>query len=385
MFFFGGRSKRSTSYQQVWGAGGEWDSSTGGPVTALSALHLAAVYAATSLIADSLASAPWAAFEKSAEIPVRLTPQPALVTDPGVDLLDVYSWKHQLVSSLLLWGNAYGLILAVDSRGIPSKVQWLRPDQVTIDEQGTHPVFAFNSQPLERSALIHVPWYTVAGSVKGLSPVGLFCTQIETGHEAQRVGRNFFRRGTVPSAILKNDEKTLDKEEAQNAKEQFKSSVSNAEPFVTGKDWSYQAIGLPANDAAFLAGIKATATQIAAIYRVAPEQVGGEVSVTSLTYKSLEQDQIKFNTTTLRPIASRIEAVVDRYLPPTQYAKFNLDASVRADLKTRYEAHALAIASGWKTPDEVRQLEELPPLTPAQVAQIKALQKSTPTPIDPTP
>jgi hypothetical protein len=35
---------------------------------------------------------------------------------------------------------------------------------------------------------------------------------------------------------------------------------------------------------------------------------------------------------------------------------------VRADLKTRYEAHKIAIDAGFKTVDEVRALEDLSPL-----------------------
>ena len=53
--------------------------------------------------------------------------------------------------------------------------------------------------------------------------------------------------------------------------------------------------------------------------------------------------------------------------------KFNLDASARADLKTRYEAHQIAIQSDFKTVDEVRALEELPPLTDAQISRKKEL------------
>ncbi|NHB85212.1 phage portal protein [Tessaracoccus sp. HDW20] len=43
-------------------------------------------------------------------------------------------------------------------------------------------------------------------------------------------------------------------------------------------------------------------------------------------------------------------------------ARFNVDALLRSDTTTRYEAHNLAIGGGWKTVDEVRADEGLAPL-----------------------
>lgn len=358
--------ERSLSFQDVWGSGGTSPVRGDAAETALSVIP---VYAATALIADQVSAAPWAVFNATEGIPSKAKAQPELVTGPGGSL-DLFSWKHQMCSSMLLWGNAYGLNLRSDARLTPAEVLWLRPDRVSYHEGN----FYFNGELIPRSLLIHIPMYVIPGSPVGLSPLGLFRTQIETGVEAQRVGRNFFRRGMVPSALLRNTEKVLKREEAQKVKEQFVASVSASEPFVSGKDWDYTAIGLPQSDVAFLTGIKATATQVAAIYRVAPEMIGGETS-SSLTYKNLEQDQIRFNTITLQPIATRTESVFNRYLPDGQYVKYNLDASARADLKTRYEAHQIALDAGFKTDDEIRELEELPPFTTAQREQM-ALRKA---------
>ena len=41
--------------------------------------------------------------------------------------------------------------------------------------------------------------------------------------------------------------------------------------------------------------------------------------------------------------------------------RFNADSLLSGDLKTRREAHATAIQNGIKTPNEVRDLEELEP------------------------
>jgi len=128
----------------------------------------------------------------------------------------------------------------------------------------------------------------------------------------------------------------------------------------------------------FIQTLKLTATQWAAIYRVAPEDVGGDSGSSSLTYKSLEQDQIKFAMRTMRPWTTRFEAVLDPYLLGNQYMRYNLDASARADLASRMQSHKIAIEAGLETIDEGRALEERPPLTPEQWADYLAIRNKAP-------
>jgi len=347
-------------WSALWGSG-QIDSVDGGKWK--TALSLVPVYAATSHIADAWASSPWAAYDKTAGVPVKSVRQPQLLTDPGVFGLDLYSWRFQLATSLGLWGNAYGVVTARDGGGVPSQVAWLRPDRVEVDEQfGRAAQYFFEGKRLDGVSLIHIPWYVVPGSVKGLSPIGVFRTQIETGVEAQKTGKSFYKRGATPGAVLRHTVKGLTAEQATETKRRFMASTSSNEPFVTGNDWDYQTIALPASDVNFIHGVKMTANQIAAVYRVDPDMVGGEAGGSTLKYATLEMNELNFNTRTLRPFATRVESVLDRVLPPAQYVRANLDARVRADLKTRYEAHKTALEAGFKTVNEVRALEELPPL-----------------------
>lgn len=362
--------ERSVSFQDVWGSGGSVTRG-GNP------LAVVPVYSATGYIADHFASSPVAVFDKGgSDVPSRVKNQPRFVRDPGVGGLDVYSWKHQAIASCLLRGNAYGFIHAWDSAGTPSQIEWLKPDSMRVDESGPVPEFWYNGVLVPRDRLIHVPAYVQAGSVVGLSPLGLFKAQLETSDEAQTFGKNWFKRGGIPSGVLRNTAKTLTSESASEAKQRFKASVSAVEPFVTGNDWDYTAITIPGGEAQFISALKLSATQVAAIFRVAPEDVGGETSGSSLTYKSLEQDQIRFAMRTMRPWTTRFEAVFDRYLYGTQYMKFNLDASARADLSTRMSAHKTAIEAGIETIDEARALEERAPLTPEQLETFKSLRSS---------
>jgi phage portal protein BeeE len=72
-------------------------------------------------------------------------------------------------------------------------------------------------------------------------------------------------------------------------------------------------------------------------------------------------------TFTYLPWAARIEAVLDAQIPRGTSVKIALDALARADTKTRYDGHKIALEAGFLTVDEVRALEDRPPLQPDEV------------------
>lgn len=74
-----------------------------------------------------------------------------------------------------------------------------------------------------------------------------------------------------------------------------------------------------------------------------------------------------FHKFTLNPLLKSIEqAIESRVLQPEERGsltvEFNLDAFFRGDIKSRYSAYATAVQNGFKTRNEVRQLENDPPI-----------------------
>jgi hypothetical protein len=57
-------------------------------------------------------------------------------------------------------------------------------------------------------------------------------------------------------------------------------------------------------------------------------------------------------------------------MPRGQYVKANMDHLLRADTLSRYQAHAIAVATGFMTRNEVREIEERQPLTPEQEREV---------------
>lgn len=378
--FFARQETRSLSWGDVWGDSAR--PALGGGLRG--ALRLVPVFAAVSLIADSIATLPLHAFVKTADGGRQLAPtQPRLITDPGLHVHRI-AWVHQALSSLLLRGNAYGLVLATDQVATPTRVAWLHPDHVQVDESGPAPVFAYRGKPLDASSVVHVPAFTLPGSVVGLSPVALFRTQFEKAMGAQRFAADVFDRGVAPMGVLRNDERILDPAESATVKKRFKAAVAGRDIFVTGKDWQWEQLSVSSADVAFLEAIEASATEIAAIFRVAPEDIGGKTGH-SRTYSNLVMDMQKFTTRTLLPWTARLEESLDALLPATHHARFNLDALTRADLKSRMETHEIALRIGMETLDEGRALEERPPLTDAQKTEWQNLHAKRTPPAPPAP
>lgn len=348
------------------------------------ALSLAPVYAATSYIADAFSMLPLAAYSDRGGAARRLTPQPELITSPHINsLFTRVEWLHQGCTSWLLRGNAYGVITALDDQGRPSKIAWLHPDAVRVDETKNPVEYYHHGKKLDTSTLLHIPWYPALGSVVGLSPIGLFKKQIEMGSHAVGYGAEWFKQGTVPSGHLKFNAGPLDPEQSAQVKDRFKAAVRGNDFFVSGNDWTWEGLTIKPEEAQFLQTIKATANVIASIYRVPPEEIGGEAA-NSLTYSTVELNQINFQTRTLAPIFTRWEHHLNRVLPKQQYVKFNPDSVVRTDLKTRMDAHAVALAHAIETNPEARALEERPPLTPAELAQWTDMyKKAAPVPAAP--
>ena len=349
--------KRAISYQDVWGAGADPAVLRG--TSQERALRLGPVYAATRLLADSVASLPLKSYRADGEGRLR-APVPPLFRRPSA-VGTRYDWLHRCMTSLTLRGNAYGLIVAWGPDGWPSQIEWLHPDDVHIEDNlAAVPVWYYKGRRLEDGQLFHIPAYTVPGQILGLSPIAYFATTTEAGLLANQFGRDWFANGSTPSAVLETD-LVVDQDAATILKARFKEAAQGRDVVALGNGVKYRAISVPANESQFLETIKATANQIAAIYGVPPEKVGGETGG-SLTYATVEQNSIDLLTWTLRPWLARLEEAFSLLRPPTEECAFNADAMLRTDKLTRYRTHRIARTIGLNNIDELRRVEDEPPL-----------------------
>lgn len=365
MSLFKRPERRAVTFQDIWGSDADWYTDVANDFSTF-----VPVFAATRLLCDAVAQTPLHAYNANG----RLDSQPRFLDYPSARGTR-YDWMYRLTYSLLIRGNAFGVITGLDAQGWPSSIEWLNPMDVSVvdDNQTLNPIFTVNGQPVADDSIVHIPAFPMPGKVLGLSPIKAFATTTEVGWQAIRFGRDWFRNNGNPGAILKNQKlDTIPQVTADAIKSKFKTAVSGRDLLVVGRDWEFESVSIPAEESQFLATIKATANQIAAIYGVPPERIGGEAA-SSRSYANLDMDLRYLRSTAVAGWLIQIEQALTKIAPGRRVVKFNMDANIRPDTLTRMQAHEIALRTGIETIDEAREIEDRPPLTDAERAEFMAL------------
>ncbi|HET7325976.1 MAG TPA: phage portal protein [Nocardioidaceae bacterium] len=372
-----GRSERRTA-TAPWSSGGSsrgaWRSLSGEKVTFSTVIGLDAVAAVVGLICDVVYMLPLATYRDEGGVPVRL-PSPPLVAEPS-GTIDPRAWRAQAVMSWMLWGNAYGLITSRDSRQRVTGVDWLNPEWVDVDEPWGvlgPATYRLNGREIAEDQLLHLPGrYVRTGYRQGLVPLERFRETFGLAAAARNYGARWFGEGAHPSAILQTKE-PVSAEQAATIKERFLAAVrGRREPAVLGAGVQYTSVQEGPEQSQLVASQQHAAVAVArALGLLQPEMIGAAIAGSSVTYANREQRAIDFLTFSADPYLVRLEDAITRQLataqggstPETgQYVRLTRDALLRTDTKSRYEAHEVAIRSGWRTPNEVRRLEDEQPL-----------------------
>jgi len=98
--------------------------------------------------------------------------------------------------------------------------------------------------------------------------------------------------------------------------------------------------------------------QIARIFKVPPHLIG---HLKRSTNNNIEQQSLEFVTHSLLPYVKNLEETFnDAFLDndDSYFFKFNVNALLRSDLKSRTEAYSISVQNGFMTRNEVRQLED---------------------------
>jgi HK97 family phage portal protein len=317
-----------------------------------------AVWACVDLIGSAISTLPLYAYRRGELDP--LPDLPPLLRQPSATM-DTLDFLYATLQSLLVRGNAYGLIVDRAGAGLlPAQVELLDPNRVQVAANG--PVeYRVDGQLVDPASVWHVKAFTTAGQVVGLSPIGHARQAIGLGIAAEKYAAKFFGESAIPSGVLTSDQ-NIKQDRADQLKARWRQAHGgNRDIAVLGDGARFQAVTIPPEEAQFLETTRANVATIARYFRMQPEMIASE-SGGSLTYANVEQRALDFLQFTLRPWLVRLETALSALLSSTTTVKFNAAALVRTDLLTRYQAHESAIRAGWKLRSEVRDLEDLPPV-----------------------
>ncbi|MGW0993523.1 phage portal protein [Streptomyces sp. NPDC002523] len=351
-----------------WDQGGPIGS--GGAVSVDRALRLAPVFAAGRILSTNLAAAPLYQYRQVGDS-VQQLPLSSLFASPSTQG-NLHDWIKRAVLSMVYRGNAVGYVTARDYLGYPTMVEWLPMHWVQVVDSMSYgegsfvnPIWYVLGNRVEPEDIVHIPWFTVPGKVLGLSPIGAFASMASTSLAAQEYMEAWHATGGVPPGTFKNTAKKVDQADAAVIKARLVEAIRSRQPIVHGADWDYEAITVPAYEAQFIATLKLGATQIAAIYGVPPELIGGETGG-SMSYSSPEQREIELIQLTLKPWMATFESHLSMLTPRGQCVAFDSDALIHMDPLSRWAMYEKQRLIGGTNVDEIRNKERMPPLPDGQ-------------------
>ncbi len=342
---------------------GGWRALSGESVQFNTVIGLDAVAACVGLLSDVVYMLPVDVFRDRAGVADPVTP-PAFVARPSLKV-SARVWRAQAMVSWLLWGNAYGMVLERDELGRPKAAEWLDPAAVEAREDGALDRVRFFVSGVEVPAdrILHVPGrYVRPGSAIGVAPLERFKETFGLALAARNFGARWFGEGAHPSAILEA-EGAVSQEAAQTIKERFLQAVrGKREPAVLGAGVKYRPIQVNPAESQMSESQDRAVVAVARSFGLPPEMVAAAMSGSSVTYANREQRAIDFLTFSANPWLVRFEDMWSENIARPQYARFNRSALLRTDTPTRYRAHDSAIRAGWLSRNDVRRLEDLPPI-----------------------
>jgi HK97 family phage portal protein len=349
-------------------------STAGQPVTFNTALSVPAVWACVRIRADIISTLPVDVYLRRPGAPASPQPTPVILSTPAANNVDITEWLYASQVSLDLRGNAYGIIQDRDGLGFPRQIELVHPDAVSVNLRNGEWVYRIKGKRVPTVDVWHERQHVVPGSIVGLSPIQEAASSIGVALAAETYGAEWFGSGSHPDAILTNkDLEELEQKDAAIVKDRFLGSVQRGEPAVLAGGWQYQSVQLSPAEAQFIESQRWSLAQIARLFGVQPEMIGGEAG-NSLVYANVEQRAIDFLTYGIGPTIARRERALSRLVPSRQYVKLNTGALLKTDLMTRYRAYGVGIGAHFLTPDEAREREELPPLTQEQKDELAAIQ-----------
>lgn len=390
-----GLPARLKSYLRGWFGVGSDDGQDGGPVdrgmsdsgacvTPRTALSLAAVWACTRLLSQTIATLPLGLFER---VPGE-SPRPAddlpiarlLSIRPNADMTAVVFWES-IIGQALLLGNGFGEKKYLGNRLVAiellsaSRLTWRRLAggalQFTyIDKTGT-------TRQIREQDIFHVPGFTLWGKF-GMSVIRYGAQVFGAAISTNQAANSTFKNGLLATTFFKM-ERILNKEQRNEFRtnlETIRGSLNaGKQPLLEG-GMDVGELGINPDDAQLLESRAFSTEEVCRWFGVPPSMIGSTDKASSWASSS-EQLNLWFLKYTLRPWLKRIEqAVWMQLLTPAEqaryFAEFQVEGLLRADTTARANFYASALQNGYMNRDTVARLENLPKPTGGDVYTVQS-------------
>ncbi len=354
--------------------GGSTRSTAGQMVTPQSAMALPVLQACVSIIAESVAQLPLEVYERQEDGGRK----PA-TTHPAYDLLKYapndwqtpFEAREYAQTALGLRGNAYSFIER-DGRGRPTALIPLNPGDVQVFKgPDLKPYYAIEgADPIPARFIHHVRWVSL-DKYTGLSPIALHANSIGYAQALEEYGGKSFLHGTALSGVLERPKEapaikdpSMVEDLTNKWQAKFGGAQNAGKVALLQEGMTFKALTMNNVDAELISALKLASADIARIYKMPPPMLG---FMEAATYNNVENLQIQYVIYTLMPWLRRHEQAMQRDLllaseRSRYYIEFNIGGLLRGNQQGRFAAYAVARQWGWLSINDIRRLENLPPV-----------------------
>ena len=349
---------------------------SGQRVEEASALRVAAIWIATSVLADEVASLVMRLVLKGDQTRMPQEPERlrALWSDEPNPDQTRFGIEATETMSMALWGASYTMLGWTRAGGLD--VRWpLNPAGVKLERtEGVALKLTSLGQgelvnrPGERPEFAYCPLYTLPGQLEPVSPVRMAAELAGLSLAYQETAARLMGRGLNPSAVLTAGETIPEPEavELSQRLERLHGGAGNAGRVAVlgGKDLKLERLSMSLADAEFVAQNDLVFKVLLAMWRV-PPTVAGMVEKPSTWGTGIAEFSRGLERFTLRPIVQRRQAAYQKYITkwvePDLQVKFIFDSLWWAWRKDRAEIQKNRLMMGATSIERVLAQEDEPP------------------------
>lgn len=268
----------------------------------------------------------------------------------------------------LLHGAAYAQVIRV--KGEPRELHRLNPLTVTREMDQAEPRFRVRENGRDRYVgwrdMLYIP---TPGSADGrlVCLLNLCREAIAVDLAMAEHQARLFSSGARPSGVFKYG-KTVNPDVLKRLRESFNAShgggANSGKTLILEDGMDFQALQFSSVDLQFLELRRFAAQEIGRAFKVPGTLIG---DLDRATWRNVEELGRQYLQHTLLPWLEPWQSSLARVLLTPEerrdlFVEFMVDDLLRADLAARFAAYRNAVGGAWLTPNEVRRLDNRPPV-----------------------
>lgn len=344
------------------------------------ALQISTVWACVRIISTVTASLPLDVFEEKNGNRQKVgndVPIARLLRFAPNMYMTALEFREAMTMQLAFYGNAYAHIERNSAGDVISLIP-LMSVNMDVRMEGKRIVYRYKRDReyanFEQSEIFHLKGFGYTGLI-GLSPIAFASKTGGVAIAMEDQQREFYANGAKSPKILTTGDRVLSAEQRAQLEENFREITGGP---VKKRLWILEAnfqthdIGVSPQDAETMASRKFQVSELARFFGIPPHLVG-DVEKSTSWGSGIEQQNLGFLQYTLAPYLTRWESSSVRWLlKPADQGRYiiehNLDGLLRGDSTAR-AAYMKALAdSGLRTINELRRLDNMPPVEGGDVA-----------------